>query len=166
MPHPCPTVAYAARMLVIAAVGLVAPSASAAAVKTAHVEAELVAAKTALVPGEPTTVALRLVLEKGWHTYWRNPGDSGLPTTLASPPPVPHCRRRSQAGVPARSGGARRLRSSSCRRPAPPLPGPSASSRTRPTASTPLGRSLLRATAMPTCSRCRSHPRSRVRSIG
>ncbi len=52
-------------------------------VKTAHVEAELVAAKTALVPGEPITVALRLVLEKGWHTYWRNPGDSGLPTTLA-----------------------------------------------------------------------------------
>src|SRR5206468_2097081 len=83
MPYSCPTVAYAARMLVIAAVGFVAPTASAIAVKTAHVEAELVAAKTALVPGEPTTVALRLVLEKGWHTYWRNPGDSGLPTTLA-----------------------------------------------------------------------------------
>ncbi len=28
------------------------------------------------------TVALRLSMEKGWHTYWRNPGDSGLPTTL------------------------------------------------------------------------------------
>ena len=55
----------------------------AAPVKTAHVEAELVAAKTALVPGEPITVALRLTIEKGWHTYWRNPGDSGLPTTLA-----------------------------------------------------------------------------------
>ena len=61
---------------------LLVPSAAAVAVKTAHVEAELVAAKTALVPGEPITVALRLVLEKGWHTYWRNPGDSGLPTTL------------------------------------------------------------------------------------
>ena len=70
-------------MLVMTAVALVASSASAVAVKTAHVEAELVAAKTALVPGEPITVALRLVLEKGWHTYWRNPGDSGLPTTLA-----------------------------------------------------------------------------------
>jgi len=22
-------------------------------------------------------------MEKGWHTYWQNPGDSGLPTTLA-----------------------------------------------------------------------------------
>ena len=38
---------------------------------------------TALVPGEPVTVALRLAMEKGWHTYWQNPGDSGLPTTLA-----------------------------------------------------------------------------------
>ncbi len=70
-------------MLVMTAVALLASSASAVAVKTAHVEAELIAAKTALVPGEPITVALRLVLERGWHTYWRNPGDSGLPTTLA-----------------------------------------------------------------------------------
>ena len=66
-------------MLVAAAL---ASGALAAPVKTAHVEAELVAAKTALVPGEPMVVALRLVLEKGWHTYWQNPGDSGLPTTL------------------------------------------------------------------------------------
>ena len=35
------------------------------------------------MPGEPLTVALRLAIAKGWHTYWRNPGDSGLPTTLA-----------------------------------------------------------------------------------
>ena len=21
-------------------------------------------------------------MQKGWHTYWQNPGDSGLPTTL------------------------------------------------------------------------------------
>ena len=55
----------------------------AAPVKTEHVEAELVADRTALVPGETLTVALRLAIAPGWHTYWRNPGDSGLPTTLA-----------------------------------------------------------------------------------
>jgi len=59
-----------------------APLVAAAPVKTAHVEAELVAAKTAIVPGEPVTVALRLAIQKDWHTYWQNPGDSGLPTTL------------------------------------------------------------------------------------
>ena len=62
--------------LAFAAVALGAP------VRTEHVEAELVAAKTALVPGTPLTVALRLAIDKGWHTYWQNPGDSGLPTTL------------------------------------------------------------------------------------
>jgi len=57
--------------------------ATAAPVKTEHVEAELLAERTALVPGQPTTVALRLGIDKDWHTYWRNPGDSGLATTLA-----------------------------------------------------------------------------------
>ncbi|MEP6996207.1 MAG: thioredoxin family protein [Betaproteobacteria bacterium] len=52
-------------------------------VRTAHVEAELVSERGALVPGEPLTVALRLTMDRGWHTYWQNPGDSGLPTTLA-----------------------------------------------------------------------------------
>jgi len=58
-------------------------AASAAPVKTEHVVAEIVAARTALVPGQEAQVALRLDIEKGWHTYWRNPGDTGLPTTLA-----------------------------------------------------------------------------------
>ena len=51
-------------------------------VRTPHVEAELVAARTALTPGQPLTVALRLAMQRGWHTYWQNPGDSGLPTTI------------------------------------------------------------------------------------
>jgi thiol:disulfide interchange protein/DsbC/DsbD-like thiol-disulfide interchange protein len=61
----------------------VALPAGAAPVRTAHVEAEIVPEKTALVPGSTLTVALRLAMERGWHTYWRNPGESGLPTTLA-----------------------------------------------------------------------------------
>ncbi len=56
---------------------------AAAPVKTEHVEAELVAERTAFIPGQSLTVALRLRMAEGWHTYWRNPGDSGLPTTLA-----------------------------------------------------------------------------------
>jgi thiol:disulfide interchange protein/DsbC/DsbD-like thiol-disulfide interchange protein len=61
----------------------VAVSATAAPVRTEHVEAELVSAATALQPGTPLTVALRLKMDPGWHTYWQNPGDSGLPPTLA-----------------------------------------------------------------------------------
>lgn len=55
----------------------------AAPVQTPHAEAELVAQDTHAVPGRSTTVALRLKHEPGWHTYWRNPGDSGMPTRIA-----------------------------------------------------------------------------------
>jgi len=51
-------------------------------VSAPHVQAELVAEHAALVPGS-NWVALRLAPEPGWHTYWRDPGDTGLPTTLA-----------------------------------------------------------------------------------
>src|SRR6266567_530539 len=67
------------RCFVAAALAL---PAVAAPVRTAHVEAELVPEQTALSPGRPLTVALRLAMERGWHTYWQNPGESGLPTTL------------------------------------------------------------------------------------
>ncbi|MEP7068225.1 MAG: protein-disulfide reductase DsbD domain-containing protein [Usitatibacter sp.] len=62
---------------------LLAPAAGAApVVKTEHVEAELVAQKSAAQPGKPTLVGLKLRMEPLWHTYWRNPGDSGLPTRI------------------------------------------------------------------------------------
>jgi thiol:disulfide interchange protein/DsbC/DsbD-like thiol-disulfide interchange protein len=77
----CPT-NFLLRALGAASAFAFAMAAVAAPVRTEHVEAELVAARTALAPGEPLTVALRLVIDKGWHTYWKNPGDSGLPTTL------------------------------------------------------------------------------------
>ncbi|MFN0038747.1 MAG: protein-disulfide reductase DsbD family protein [Burkholderiales bacterium] len=51
-------------------------------VKAPHIEAQLIAEKTSLRPGEPATLALRLKMQKHWHTYWRNPGDSGLPTRI------------------------------------------------------------------------------------
>jgi thiol:disulfide interchange protein DsbD len=63
-----------------AAIGVA--SAQATGVRTGHVTAELVSDQSALVPGTMTTVALRLAIDPGWHTYWRNPGESGLPTTL------------------------------------------------------------------------------------
>jgi thiol:disulfide interchange protein DsbD len=49
----------------------------------AHVQASLVADQATVAPGGVVHVALRQVIAPGWHTYWRNPGDSGQPTTLA-----------------------------------------------------------------------------------
>ena len=51
-------------------------------VRTDQVAAELVSENKTLVPGTTNTVAIRLEMEDHWHTYWENPGDSGLPTTV------------------------------------------------------------------------------------
>lgn len=59
-----------------------ARSAAAAAVKTPHVTAELIAESAALKPGAVHWIGVRLDLEKHWHVYWRNPGDSGLPVSV------------------------------------------------------------------------------------
>ena len=85
MPRPRLLVNLIATAAVVAAAAI----AHAAPVRTAHVEAELVSERSAIVPGEPLTVALRLAMDRGWHTYWQNPGDSGLPTTLAWKVPAP-----------------------------------------------------------------------------
>ena len=47
-----------------------------------HVAVSLVGETTNVVPGRPFQVALRQEIPPGWHTYWSNPGDSGLPTTI------------------------------------------------------------------------------------
>jgi len=46
-------------------------------------EAHLVSEVETVRPGKPFWVALRLRMTDGWHTYWRNPGDSGLATAIA-----------------------------------------------------------------------------------
>ena len=68
--------------LLLLAGALAATAALAAPVKTEHVEAELLAERTAATAGKPVLVGLRLRMEEHWHTYWKNPGDSGLPTKI------------------------------------------------------------------------------------
>jgi thiol:disulfide interchange protein len=47
-----------------------------------HVATELVAERQGIAPGETIHIALRQQIQKGWHTYWRNSGDSGEPTQI------------------------------------------------------------------------------------
>ena len=54
-----------------------------AVVTTPHVRAELVAhAPEGVSPGAPVWVGLQITHQPEWHTYWKNAGDSGLPTEL------------------------------------------------------------------------------------
>jgi len=53
-------------------------------VQTEQVRAELVAhAPEGVVPGAPVWLGLKLEHIPHWHTYWKNAGDSGLPTTMS-----------------------------------------------------------------------------------
>jgi thiol:disulfide interchange protein DsbD len=47
-----------------------------------NVTVTLVPEATALEPGKPLWVGLHLKMAPHWHTYWKNPGDSGLPTRI------------------------------------------------------------------------------------
>ncbi|MFH6781058.1 MULTISPECIES: protein-disulfide reductase DsbD family protein [Methylobacterium] len=47
------------------------------------VRAELVTEESAVAPGATLTAGIRLTMKPGWHVYWRNPGDSGLPPEIA-----------------------------------------------------------------------------------
>ena len=52
-------------------------------VKTEHVRAALVAhAPDGIVAGKRFLLGLQIEHQPGWHTYWKNAGDSGIPTTL------------------------------------------------------------------------------------
>ncbi|MCS6803577.1 MAG: protein-disulfide reductase DsbD family protein [Acidobacteriota bacterium] len=46
------------------------------------VQAELLADVAAIQPGKSFTVGVLLRMKPGWHVYWKNPGDSGLPTLV------------------------------------------------------------------------------------
>ena len=46
------------------------------------VQARLVAEDTAVAPGGGITIALEELIAPEWHTYWKNPGDAGAPTTI------------------------------------------------------------------------------------
>jgi thiol:disulfide interchange protein DsbD len=78
-----------ALLLVLLAGPALAPSAFAqasaaptAVVTTENVRSELVSEVVTVKPGEPFWVALRQTLRPKWHTYWKNPGESGLPTEI------------------------------------------------------------------------------------
>ncbi len=67
----------------LAVLGLaVALPAGAEPVKTAHVTVELVPQTQGVTPGGVVRVALRQDIQAGWHTYWKNSGDSGAPTEI------------------------------------------------------------------------------------
>ncbi|MBY0422371.1 MAG: hypothetical protein K2Q06_08715, partial [Parvularculaceae bacterium] len=74
------------RFAAIACLSLVAPCAASGAssptVQTEHAVTTLRVESMGLKPGAVATLLLDQTLQEGWHVYWKNPGDSGLPLDL------------------------------------------------------------------------------------
>lgn len=70
-----------AQQSVAPALSAPAPAAGPTA-RSQNVEVALISARDAVAPGETFTVGVRQVMADGWHTYWRNSGDSGDATTI------------------------------------------------------------------------------------
>lgn len=51
-------------------------------VSKAHCQVELLCDSAQAQPGDIVTLGVRIVPEAGWHTYWKNPGESGLATEV------------------------------------------------------------------------------------
>ena len=51
-------------------------------VRSGNVEAELISSNAAPKPGQEFWVGVVLRPDEDWHTYWQNPGDTGLATTV------------------------------------------------------------------------------------
>ncbi|MBI5276850.1 MAG: thioredoxin family protein [Burkholderiales bacterium] len=72
-----------AALVLAAAVSLPALAQGKAVSTTERVRAELLAhAPEGVLPGKTVWVGVQLTHQPEWHTYWKNSGDSGLPTQL------------------------------------------------------------------------------------
>jgi thiol:disulfide interchange protein DsbD len=58
-------------------------AASSGWVKATHLKAQLVSDHLDVRPGQTIKLALHFIPDEHWHTYWQNPGDSGLATSIS-----------------------------------------------------------------------------------
>ncbi len=75
-------VSWAAKALAALALSAATLTGAAFAQATAsspHADVTIVFERSAATPGDSFLGALKFDLAEGWHVYWRNPGDSGLP---------------------------------------------------------------------------------------
>ena len=71
------------RFFLLLTMGFVMPfQVSAAMGGSSRVRVELFQEEETIQPNHPFWIALHLNLEDGWHVYWKNPGDAGIPLKI------------------------------------------------------------------------------------
>jgi DsbC/DsbD-like thiol-disulfide interchange protein/cytochrome c biogenesis protein CcdA len=80
--YPMPLAPTAMAFVLLACWGVPASALESAPVTSARATAALVSDTDTVAPGTPFRIGLRLRLAPGWHTYWQNPGNAGVPPQL------------------------------------------------------------------------------------
>lgn len=62
---------------------LLVPLAARAEPESPKTRVDLISESRTVTPGRALYVGIRVRMAPGWHTYWKNPGDSGLPVRIA-----------------------------------------------------------------------------------
>src|ERR1700722_20835808 len=70
-------------LVLFAAPAIPAGALESAPVSSPRATVSLVSDTDAVAPGSPFRVGLHFQLAPGWHTYWQNPGDAGVPAEVA-----------------------------------------------------------------------------------
>jgi len=73
---------FAMRKISFTVLLLAAAFAADAGAVALHVDASLIADSTSPARDAPVWIGLRMRHDAGWHTYWKNPGDAGMPTRI------------------------------------------------------------------------------------
>jgi thiol:disulfide interchange protein len=71
-----------AKLVLLFGLVLAALLPSAAARAAPHIRPQLVAESAAPAPGQSVALALVMTPDPGWHGYWKNPGDAGVPSEV------------------------------------------------------------------------------------
>ena len=72
----------AGALMAAALVGSAAPGRGSSTGASQNVTVALVSEEVGVQPGRPFLVGLVMRMRGGWHTYWKNPGDAGLPLRI------------------------------------------------------------------------------------
>lgn len=94
-------------VVAILSLGLVsAPATAQAPGGKSRAKLELLSSTDAVTPGKAFDVAIRFKIDKGWHIYWQNSGESGLPPRVKWTLPTGVSAGSAQFPVPKRHADA------------------------------------------------------------
>jgi DsbC/DsbD-like thiol-disulfide interchange protein len=101
MRNPIEVLRFFSRFMLVL---ILLPDARASAAPIPHGTVDFVAENQWITPGRQTYFALNFQLEKGWHIYWVNPGDSGQPPRVEWHLPAGLSARKIEWPAPRRLG--------------------------------------------------------------